>query len=195
MSTVTRYNLRATRARASSLPRTPKMPGAVVDSPIASHGTEMTPLSKEVMTPCSTDVPFSYSDVAKTDPQAFEPRKVRSTPGSRPTSPVMPAPRSPSPVRPGSSENSPEPGSRLDSPVVPDPMGCINASEDALGGAPGTMTGSQNTMTATVVGVVGIDPDNNNLDDGEWTTVVHKGWKRHTSQERQREVGTLDAEL
>ena len=172
------------------------MLGAAVDSPIASHGTEMTPLSEEVMTPCSTDVPFSYSDVAKTDPQAFEPRKVRSMPGLRPTSPVMPVLRSPSPVRPGSSENSPEPGLRLDLLVVPDPMGCINASEDALGGAPGTMPSSLNAMTATVAGVVGVDPDNNNnLDDGEWTTVVHKGRKRLTSQECQREVETLDAEL
>ena len=195
MSTVTRYNLRATRACASLLPRTPKMPGAAIDSLIASHGMEMTPLSEEVMTPLSTDVPFSYSDIAKTDPQAFKPHKVRSTPGSRPTSPVMPVLRSPSPVRPGLSENSPEPGLRLDSPVVPDLMGCINASEDALGGAPGTMPSSQNAMTTTAAGVIGIDPDNNNLDDGEWTTMVRKGWKRHTSQERQHEVGTLDAKL
>ena len=169
--------------------------GTAIDSPIASHGTEMTPLSEEVMTPLSTDVPFSYSDIAKTNPQAFEPHKVQSMPGSRPTLPVMPAPRSPSPVRPGSSENSPEPSSRLDSPVVPDPMGCINASEDALGGAPGTMPSSQNAMTATAAGVVGVDPVNNNLDDGEWTTVVRKGRKRLTSQERQHEVETLDAEL
>ena len=74
-------------------------------------------------------------------------------------------------------------------------MGCINASENALGGAPGTMPSSQNAMTATVAGVIGVDPDNNNLDNGEWTTVVRKGRKGFTSQERQREVGTLDAEL
>ena len=107
----------------------------------------------------------------------------------------MPAQRSPSPVRPGSSENSPEPGSRLNSPVVSDPMGRVNASEDALGGAPGTIPSSQNAMTATAAGVVGVDPDNNNLDNGEWTTVVRKGRKGLTSQERQHEVETLDAEL
>ena len=58
------------------------------------------------------------------------------------------------------------------------------------------MPSSLNAMTATAAGVVGVDPDNNNnLDDGEWTTVVRKGRKRLTSQECQHEVETLDTEL
>ena len=183
MSTVTRYNLRATRARASSLPQTPKMPGAAVASPIASHGSEMTPLSEGVMTPHIIDAPSTYSDVNEKDSQVFEPREVRSTPGLRLSSPVLPE---------LSKSSSEIPDSRLNSSVVPETTGCVVALEDALGGAQGTAD-SLHVIVATAANDV--DDANNDLDGGEWTTVMRKGRKRFTSQEHQREVGTLDAEL
>ena len=164
------------------------MPGAAVDSPIASHGSEMTPLSKGVMTPHITDVLCPHSDIAKSNSQVFEPREVRSTPGLRSSSPVLPE---------LSKSSSEIPDSRLNSSVVPDATGCVVASEDALGGAQGTNLHVVAATTVDDVGVVGtaLDAANNNLDDGEWTTVTHKGRKRFTSQECQHEVGTLDAEL
>ena len=163
------------------------MPGAAVDSPIASHGSEMTPLSEGVMTPHITDVLCPHSDVAKSNSQVFEPREVRSTPGLRSSSPVLPE---------LSKSSSEIPDSRLNSSVVPDATDCVVASEDALGGAQGTAD-NLHVVAATTADDVGtaLDAANNNLDDGEWTTVTRKGRKRFTSQERQREVGTLDAEL
>ena len=161
------------------------MPGAAVDSPIASHGSEMTPLSEGVMTLRSIDVLCPHSDIAKSNSQVFKPREVRSTPGLRSSSPVLPE---------LSKSSSEIPDSRLNSSVVPDATDCVVASEDALGGAQGTVD-NLHVVAATTADDVGIDAAHNNLDDGGWTTVMRKGRKRFTSQERQREVGTLDTEL
>ena len=140
------------------------------------------------MTPHSIDVLCPHSDVAKSNSQVFEPCEVQSTPGLRSSSPVLPE----------LSKSSLEiPDLRLNLSVVPDATGCVVALEDALGGTQGTDLHVVATTTVDDVGVVGttLDAANNNLDDGEWTTVTCKGQKRFTSQERQREVGTLDAEL
>ena len=96
-----------------------------------------------------------------------------------------------------SKSSSEIPDSRLNSSVVPDATGCVVTSEDALGGAQGTNLHVVAATTADDIGVVGtaLDAANNNLDDGEWTTITRKGRKRFTSQECQCEVGTLDAEL